>query len=292
MTVKSKSRRERDAQLRLKHGKVVNKTLSREKTSLAWYELKRTHARTQQYIVDLAERTMQYANITVVSKIITNGDKERFDFLMGQIKQAAGIKATDFEELYNSHKDKTGRCTTMSDVEAAMVIFGNYEKFDTDFFTTFQPLISELNQIFNKALEQLLDAQDKLRVEMANDAKSKMLSPIADGSFYEDLPSTSMMPLPKPVEDLVDDSPVKARGQTSVSAPIDDLAFVANHPGATTGLVDALQATGAKIAVLSIDPADLPAEQKVDFDKMLLVDIPKTWDPTVNETFDPEPTNN
>lgn len=241
MTTKSKSRRERDAQLRLKAGgKIVNKRQSREKTALAWYELKNTHAASQRYIIDLGERMKQYVNVTVLAKIIKNGDKDRFDSLFNQIIEATKVTMVEFEALWNSHKDKKERCHSMKDVEAAMVIFGNYEKFDTDFFTTYQPLISELNLIFNKALRELLEAQDQANTTMASTAKAKMFEPVEGESNYD---NNVQLVLPEEMTELSNGSE-----------------YTINHPGGTAD-IGTLQLTvpssQGKTAVCNIDPVDL-----------------------------------
>lgn len=167
MTVKSAGRRQRDAERRAALGITdKNKRFDREKTSRCWYELKAVHTRSQGNIEKLAILFGQYRHKVVLMKIAKNGDKEAFDALQAQIPPLAEKLAADFQALWDSHADKKKLCLSYAELSEAFRIFEAYQAFDIDLFNTFQPIISGLNQIYNKALKQLLDAQDELVVEM------------------------------------------------------------------------------------------------------------------------------
>jgi hypothetical protein len=236
MTSKSDSRRARDAKARAANGgKLPSARVQREKFTRCWYELKTVHARSQNYIEQLGIRMRQYMHGIVLLKIAKNGDKERFDALLLQIQELAPATATDFENLWAMHSDKKKLCLSMADFEKAMAIFDLYQAFDIDFFNTYQPIISELNQIFNKALGQLLEAKDKLAAETMEDAAAKMLDPtiVSDVNFAP-VPDN----LPETIAGLA--APAKAaRGENTTMTHIDELAF-ANVPDVGRGLVEAV----------------------------------------------------
>lgn len=201
MTRKSQNRRQKDAAAAAANGgKLPNARVQREKSARCWYELKNVHARTVAYVNQLAQRMMQYANPIVLMKVAKNGDKERWDALNVTLQQRAGVAATDLEELWASHSDKTGLCHSVVELNQALKIFEAYQAFDMDFFATFSPIITELNEIFNKALKELLEAQDKLAAESVQNAQAKLLDPtVISDVNYAEVPAA---PLPKPVEDL------------------------------------------------------------------------------------------
>lgn len=209
MTVKSKSRREKDAKARAANGgKTVTGRMNREKTSRAWYELKMVHCRSQAYIEQLAHRMTQYQNPLVLAKIVKNNQADRFNFLQTQMQQAAGPVAIEFNELWDSHKDIKKLCLSITELDQAMTIFNRYQQFDMDFFNKFQPIITELNEIFNTALKQLLDSQAKIQEDIANDARAKMLDPtIVSDVNYAPVPDSVAMPAA--IEDLNKDSGVE-----------------------------------------------------------------------------------
>ena len=228
MTKKTTSRRDRDAKARqLNGGKIPSARVDRERISRAWYDLKGMHANTQKYIAQLAERMKRYANLPVLAQIAKNGESERFTFLTEvAIPQHAATVGVDLQNLWDSHKDRKGRCTTIAEVELAMSIGNSYEKFDTDFFIIFQPIISELNVMFNKALKQLLDEQDEAAGVKIKEAQVKAIDVNAPMAQYEEIPDTIQA---SPVESL--DAPaeienkIKARGMNPAIIQVDDAAF-------------------------------------------------------------------
>lgn len=168
MTKKSASRRNRDTERRAALGITGKKQgFDREKSSRCWYELKAVHTRSQGHIEKLARLISQYRHKIVLMKIAKNGDQERFNELQASIPPLAGKLQKDFEQLWQSHADKKKLCLSYAELAEAFRIFEAYQAFDIDLFNTFQPIIGEMNQIYNKALKQLLDAQDALVLEMA-----------------------------------------------------------------------------------------------------------------------------
>ncbi|HEX9137148.1 MAG TPA: hypothetical protein VF905_09425, partial [Nitrospirota bacterium] len=237
MTRKSSNRRAKDAAAQqAAGGKPQSARVIREKTTRAWYELKIVHSRTQSYIEELAKRMIQYAHPVVLLKIAKNGDTERFNELQKLIQEKAVVTGADFASLWDLHKDKNKLCLSVTELEQAYRIFDMYQAFDTDFFTTYQPIIEELNAIFNKALKQLLDAKDDLAKTTTEQAQAKMVdvNVVSDVDFTEIKPEAE---LPATIADL--DVPVEIadkvaeRGQTSFSSPIDEVgvAEVANAEG-------------------------------------------------------------
>jgi hypothetical protein len=231
MTAKSDSRRARDAKARAAAGgKLPSARVQREKFTRCWYELKTVHARSQNYIEQLGNRMRQYMHGLVLLKIAKNGDKERFDALLVQIQELAPATAAEFQSLWEMHGDKKKLCLSMTEFEQAMAIFDKYQAFDIDFFNTYQPIISELNQIFNKALGQLLEAKDKLAAETMEDAAAKLLDPtVVSDVNYSQVPDN----LPTSIDGLAEPAKV-ARGENTTMVHIDELAF-ANVPGADVG---------------------------------------------------------
>lgn len=205
MTRKSQSRRAKDAAtLQANGGKMPNARLQREKSSRCWYELKNVHARTVGYVNGLAQRMMQYANPLVMMKIAKNGDQERWELQNKILQERAATAGTDLEELWNSHKDKKHLCRSSVELAEALRIFEAYQTFDTDFYLTFSPIVKEMNEIFNKALQQLLDAQDELAKKAVEEAQVKLTDPsVVSDVNYAEVPATvtgaKVTDLPEPV---------------------------------------------------------------------------------------------
>lgn len=247
MTRKSMSRRAKDAAAHeAAGGKKQSARVVREKTTRAWFELKIVHGRTQQYIEQLASRMVQYAHPIVLLKISKNGDTARFNELQKLMQEKAVVTGADFESLWNLHKDKNKLCLSVKELEEAYRIFDMYQAFDTDFFTTYQPIIEELNTIFNKALKQLLDAKDELAKNTIADAQAKLVdvNVVSDVDFTEVKKEEE---LPATIADLIVPAEVAgniaARGEVAVEAPVDEVADTAAteevqaDPAARHGLI-------------------------------------------------------
>jgi hypothetical protein len=247
MTRKSQSRRAKDAAAQEANGGKKNTAkIQREKTTRCWYELKTVHARTQSYIEQLAHRMIQYAHPVVLLKIAKNGDTARFQELQKLLQEKAAHTAADFASLWDLHKDKNKLCLSLKELEQAYRIFDMYQAFDTDFFSTYQPIIEELNAIFNKALKQLLDAKDELAKTTIADAQAKMVdvNVVSDVEFTEVKKEEE---LPATIADLIVPAEVAeniaARGQTNVASPVDELAAEEVADTAATEEVQADPAT-------------------------------------------------
>lgn len=225
MTRKSASRRDADRKRAEQNGgKKVVARVNREKSSRAWYELNIVHARSQAYIQRLAEHMRKYVNPPVHLKIASNGDAPAWKELNASLNTNSEAFAKRFADLYDSHKDKKKLCLSLVELEQAMAIHNEYEKFDTDFFTTFQPIISGMNEIFNKALKQLLDAQDELAKKMAEAGQQQQaavaIDPLSsDSPLYADVPSGPFahdvaldMEVPKTIAVDAENISVKAAG--------------------------------------------------------------------------------
>lgn len=166
MTKKSVGRRNRDAQRRADAGlSSKGKAFDREKTSRCWYQLKEVHARSQKSIDKLAALISQYRHKVVLMKIAKNGEEPRFNELMAQIPPHVETMARDFQELWDSHADKKKLCLSYDELMQAFKIFEAYQAFDIDIFNNFQPIIGELNDIYNRALKELMEAQDATVVD-------------------------------------------------------------------------------------------------------------------------------
>lgn len=230
MTRKSQSRRAKDAAaMQANGGKMPNARLTREKSARCWFELKTVHGRTVGYVNGLARRMMQYANPVVLMKIAKNGDQERWELQNKLLQERAATAGTDLEELWNSHADKKHLCRSTTELGEALKIFEAYQTFDTDFYLTFSPIIKEMNEIFNKALGQLLEAQDELAKKAMETAQAKLLDPtVVSDVNYEEVPASAA--LPTAVEDL--DQPVgglpkeEPKAEAPVETKAEDLAVV------------------------------------------------------------------
>lgn len=305
MTKKTTSRRERDAQKRIANGgKLPNARVNRETVSRAWYDLKATHARTQQYIAQLADRMYQYNNLQVLAQVAKNGEEDRFNHLINvMIPQHAETVGTDLQQLWDMHKDRKGRCITIDDVELAMSIANGYEKFDVDFFRTFQPIITELNAIFNKALKQLLDEKAELDAKMIKEVQTKAIDfnspvPVYEQPAENTVTGTAIADLEVPAELK---EKIKPRGENGVTVPIDDLAYLPdpNELGKAIAsgtkvvamamvdedgnpIAEAADANGTRVIsdLVSVDPENLTAEQKLTLEEMKKTEIPETWPAT------------
>jgi hypothetical protein len=233
MARKSASRRAKDAAAAQASGKVVKPSVVREKTTRAWYELKIVHSRTQSYIEQLAQRMIQYAHPVVLLKIAKNGDTDRFNELLKLLQEKAIVTGADFESLWNLHKDKKKLCLSVKELEEAHRVFDLYQAFDTDFFTTYSGIITDLNEIFNKALKQLLDAKDELAQETIESAQAKM----ADVNVVSDVEFTEVQPaadLPSTIADLIVPAEVAQRAAEEVAEPA---AEVEADPAVRNGLI-------------------------------------------------------
>jgi hypothetical protein len=167
MTKKSVGRRQRDTERRAAAGITGKgtKSFDREKTSRCWYQLKEVHTRSQRSIEKLALLIAQYRHKVVLMKIAKNGDEARFEELQASIPPLAEKMGKDFQDLWNSHADKRKLCLSYEELMQAFKIFEAYQAFDIDLFNVFQPIIGELNAIYNKALKELMEAQDATVVE-------------------------------------------------------------------------------------------------------------------------------
>lgn len=272
MTEKTQSRRDRDAKARAAHGgNVTTISRNREKTTRAWYELKVVHQRTTSYIHQLAEKMQQYNNPLVLSKIAKNGDADAFKVLQARFQQHAATLAVDLQELWNRHKDRKKLCLSIKEVHEAYEVFGQYQQFDADFFGTFQPLLSDMNDIFNKALKQLLDAQNALQTETIETAQAKMLdvNVISDVEVTELTKSETKSWMDTDQE--VADANNVGRGQTTAQT------FVAESPRSDADLAASTDEAGnIKHGHLNLNPSaeelaaagyvggEIPAEWPVD----------------------------
>lgn len=182
MTKKSASRRARDAQaFQAAGGKAPSPRVVRETSARVWFELKNVHKRSAAYITKTAQQIAKYGHPVVLAKIAKNGKAARFNELNAEIvKKVAGTMA-DFAALWDSHKDKRELCRTSVELEIAYKIFEAYQVFDMSFYEDYSGIISEMNEIYNEALAQLLgqatDAQDPTVI---TDVEAKSLPAAAE----------------------------------------------------------------------------------------------------------------
>lgn len=182
MTKKSASRRQRDAQaFQAAGGKAPSPRVVRETSARVWFELKNVHKRSAAYITKTAQQIAKYGHPVVLAKIAKNGKAARFNELNAEIvKKVAGTMA-DFAALWDSHKDKRELCRTSIELEIAYKIFEAYQVFDMSFYEDYSGIISEMNEIYNEALAQLLgqatDAQDPTVI---TDVEAKSLPTAAE----------------------------------------------------------------------------------------------------------------
>ena len=187
MSTKSQSRRQRDAaQEQAVPG--IRKVLDRKKSAQCWFELKVVHMRSQDYMTKVAGLFAKYRNPVVLAKIVRNGDFDKWQELHGQLPPIVERMSADFSKIWDMHKDKRKLCLSSEELTQAYRIFDLYQAFDMEFFELVSPIISGLNEIFNKALKMLLDAQEKLRVEMQEQAKAEAgdVTKVTDVSFTEE----------------------------------------------------------------------------------------------------------
>jgi hypothetical protein len=178
-----------------------NKKFDREKTSRCWYQLKEVHMRSQRSIEKLAELIAQYSHPVVLMKIAKNGDQAEFEAIQAKIPPAVETMAKEFQELWDSHGHKRSLCLSYPELMQAFKIFEAYQAFDIDLFNVFQPIIAEANVIYNKALKQLLDAQDELSIKMAQEGQ---VAAVTDVVFKEGEVPAMAKDVEKPVEGLGD----------------------------------------------------------------------------------------
>lgn len=288
MTKKTASRRERDAQKRqVNGGKLPSARTDRERVSRAWYDLKGMHGESQKYIHQLAERMTQYMNLPVLAQIKKNGDDARFNELQNvELKKHTDVAMKEFAALWDSHKDRKGRCVTLSDMELAVNIAGNYEKFNADFFLAFQPIISEMNKIFNKALKQLLDAQDQATSEKLADAQVKAIDFNSPEPIYNEIPdritgeAITDLDVPADVEDKI-----KARGELRSMVHIDDAAFI--DPAKTGVLASLNQTDDAAFGALQMTGKVTHAEVASDNGIRMMAMVNEEGNPITETTTEP-----
>lgn len=238
MTQKSASRRQKDAQRRAAAGITSGKkTFDREKTSRCWYQLKEVHARSQKNINKLAELFAQYNHPVVLMKVAKNGDQEAFNAELAKLQPLVVEMTKEFQALWDSHGHIRKLCLSYEDLSRAYRIFEAYQAFDIDLFNKFQPIIGALNLIYNKALTQLLEAQDALTVEQIEAARAAgtdiaILSAGDVPAAAKDVeaPAEGMEGISSDGEALspseIISQPAEGRGQTRVVTPIDELGVV------------------------------------------------------------------
>lgn len=170
MTKKTDNRIAKDKQRLKDAGKdrLNNATKNRQVTSRSWYELKQVHIRSAQYMARMGEHLRKYLNPQVLAKIADNGREAEWNGLQKAIPAMMAPFAEQFEALLKRHEHKRNACTTLADMEAAYQLFEDYQKFDMDYYSVFQPHITTMNEIFNEALTQLLSGE-------AIDANTKSL---------------------------------------------------------------------------------------------------------------------
>lgn len=166
MTAKSNARRQRDRQALEKSGVKKKQSFNREKSSRCWYELKEVHMRSARNFEKTARLFGQYNNPAVLAQIARNGDDARFQDLQLLVQSKVPALTKDFQDLYDQHKDKKKLCLSYNELQEAFKIFEAYQAFDTDFFLAIEPIVNELNSLFNKALGQLLEADGKPGVDV------------------------------------------------------------------------------------------------------------------------------
>lgn len=170
MTTKSQSRRDRDAKNRKELGITGSQSFNRSKSARAWYDLKMAHARTNEYIVKLANNMLKYANVPVFKRISEKGLAQEFMALQKQIIAKQPAFVARLTALWDSHKDKKKLCLSITELEAAMNIMHGYETFDTEFYFEFSPIVSKMNEIFNGVLDELIAEQNAAAADTARSA--------------------------------------------------------------------------------------------------------------------------
>lgn len=165
MAKKSNDRKARDRAARAKAGgRVLNASQNRAVTSRSWYELKQTHERSGHNLARVAGLLAQHSDQLVLMKMADNGDRPRFDELHAQVQTLMVEIGVEYVAMWDAHKDRKGPCTTMHDLEIAVSMFERYERFDISLIEKFQPIVAEINTMYNKAMNELHDIQ----VQVAN----------------------------------------------------------------------------------------------------------------------------
>ncbi|BCM95241.1 hypothetical protein [Burkholderia phage FLC6] len=239
MTQKSASRRQKDAERRAAAGMTSGKkSFDREKTSRCWYQLKEVHQRSQKNINKLAELFAQYNHPVVLMKVAKNGEKEAFDAEIAKIQPLVAEMAKEFQALWDSHGHIRKLCLSYEELSKAYRIFEAYQAFDIDLFNKFQPIIGALNLIYNKALKELLEAQDALTVEQIEAARAagQEVAILDEGDVPQaakevEAPAEGMEGISADGEDALKPSeiinqPAEGRGQSRVVTPVDELGVV------------------------------------------------------------------
>lgn len=178
MSTKSAARREKDKARLEQMGKKRNTGANhqREVTARSWFELKAVHRRTSDYIMNTAVQLAKYSHPTVTLKIADNNDDAEFNAKASSIPVMIAPLQKDLAALWARHEHKKGRCIGMADIEEAFKLFEAYEALGVEFYSLVEPVITRLNEIYNKALKQLLngDPTDKNTVAAAAAADAKV----------------------------------------------------------------------------------------------------------------------
>ena len=168
MTKKSKTRLLADQAAReAAGGRVKNLTQSRTITSSAWHGLKQTHKRSSDHLVKLAGLVSQYVDPVVLMKVSDNGDKDRFNQLHLDVQEQMKGVGKEFSDLYDEHKDRNGACTTATEMQLAISLAERYQRFDVSLMEKFQPIISDMNEIYNRAMRQLEEIRQQVEAEQS-----------------------------------------------------------------------------------------------------------------------------
>lgn len=206
MTKKSDSRLARDAKRREQLGITPKVRIDREKNSRSWYELKMTHKKSQDYIERTAKLFGQYNNAKVILQIVRNGKQDRWNELQKLVQEKMEVFGPRFKALWDSHKDKRKLCLSFTELTQAFQIFEAYQVFNMDFYNEFEPIIAELNEIFNEALKQLLDGETDPKV--VTDVDYREPAAVQEPPKAEELGDLGNMPEQQPA--AADDAKVDA----------------------------------------------------------------------------------
>lgn len=163
MAKKSIARRNSDAALAQKlGGRVPNATKSRENVARAWFQLNIIYNDSRAYLAKIGGHLLHYVtHPEVIMKMDKNNTIGEFNQGCKEIGTIANELGAQLEAIHVRHADRTGLCKTLDDVNEARLLFEAYDGFKMDVYAKAQPIITELNRVYNAAVKQLVEGREK-----------------------------------------------------------------------------------------------------------------------------------
>lgn len=180
MTKKSQLRRNSDAALAKQLGRrAPSATKTREAIARAWFQLNITYNESRNYLAKIGGHLLHYVSAPeVIMKIDQMGNLAEFNSNCKEIGTVANALGLKLAELHSRHVNRKGLCKSLEDVNEARLLIEAYDAFKMEVYSVSQPIIAELNRIYNNAVKAIMAGPTD--VEFKEVPPTKTFAEVAD----------------------------------------------------------------------------------------------------------------